>query len=52
MSGDHAELIGRLQDATAAFNDGDVDPLVALLHPDLDWRGITRGHLWWKQTPS
>jgi len=31
---------------------GDIDPLVALLAPDLEWRGVDRGHLWWRTAPS
>jgi ketosteroid isomerase-like protein len=48
----HEELIGRLRVAAEAFDDGDPEPLVALLHPDLEWRGVGRGHLWWKRTPT
>ena len=25
---------------------------MALLDPDVDWRGRPRGHLWWRQAPS
>lgn len=38
-----------------AFDDaigGDVEPLVGLLSPDLEWRGVERGHLWWRGAPS
>jgi hypothetical protein len=31
---------------------GDLGPLVDLLHPDLDWSGLERGHLWWKKAPA
>ena len=48
----HNDLVARLHDATTAFDDGDVEPFVALLHPDLDWRGVEQGHLWWKRTPN
>ena len=47
-----SDLIERLQEAAAAFNRGDPDPLVALLHEDLEWRGVPRGFLWWKRTPA
>ena len=43
--------VERLAHATEAYNGGDVEPLVALLGEDVDWRAPTRGHLWWKQTP-
>ena len=26
--------------------------LVGLFDPDLDWRGVQRGHLWWRRTPA
>jgi ketosteroid isomerase-like protein len=42
----------RVQDALDAAIAGDVDPLVALLAPDLEWRGVERGHLWWRSAPS
>ena len=45
-------MIDRLRAAAAAFNEGDIEPFVLLLDEDLDWRGITRGHLWWRHTPS
>jgi hypothetical protein len=45
-------VIDRLRAAAAALNEGDVEPFVALLDDDLDWRGITRGRLWWRHTPS
>ena len=31
---------------------GDVEPLIALFTPDLEWRGLERGHLWWRSAPS
>jgi hypothetical protein len=31
---------------------GDLEPIVSLLHPDLDWRGLERGHLWWRKAPA
>jgi ketosteroid isomerase-like protein len=40
-----------LQQSAVAYNRGDVGPFVALLDDDVDWRGVTRGHLWWKRTP-
>ena len=44
-----AERVQRAFDAAIA---GDVEPLVALMAPDLEWRGIERGHLWWRSAPS
>lgn len=31
---------------------GDVDQLVTMFAPSMEWRGATRGHLWWRRTPS
>jgi hypothetical protein len=41
-----------IQAALDAAVAGDLDPLVGLLDPDLDWRGIRRGHLWWRRAPA
>jgi ketosteroid isomerase-like protein len=38
--------------AFRAAVDGDLDPLVALFSPALEWRGVSRGRLWWRRTPS
>jgi ketosteroid isomerase-like protein len=40
----------RIQRAFEAVIDGDVEPFVALA-PDLEWRGVERGHLWWRSAP-
>jgi ketosteroid isomerase-like protein len=42
----------RVQHAFDAAIGGDVEPLVALMGPDVEWRGIERGHLWWRKAPS
>jgi ketosteroid isomerase-like protein len=42
----------RVQDALDAAVGGDLEPLVGLMAPDLEWRGVERGHLWWRSTPS
>ena len=36
---------------TAATN-GDIEPLAALFDPDIDWRGVKRGALWWRSSPG
>jgi ketosteroid isomerase-like protein len=41
-----------IQAAFDAAISGDLDPLVDLFDPDLDWRGIERGHLWWRHAPA
>jgi ketosteroid isomerase-like protein len=47
-----ALVIDELRAAVAALNDGDVEPFIALIDENSEWRGITRGHLWWKHAPS
>jgi len=42
----------RVQAAFDAAVAGDVEPLASLLEPGLEWRGVTRGHLLWRHTPS
>ena len=42
----------RIQAAYDAAIAGDVEPLVRLLAPDLEWRGVERGFLWWRHAPS
>lgn len=46
------EILPGLKVALDAMNRGDVEPVVALLDPDVDWRGKPRGHLWWRHEPS
>jgi hypothetical protein len=41
-----------IQAALDAAVGGDLDPLVELFDPDLDWRGIERGRLWWRRAPA
>jgi len=45
-------VIDELRAAVDAFNKGDAGPFLALMDEDSEWRGITRGHLWWKHAPS
>jgi ketosteroid isomerase-like protein len=44
-----AQEIQQAYDAAVA---GDLDPLVNLFDPDLDWKGFERGHLWWRKAPA
>jgi ketosteroid isomerase-like protein len=46
------DVLPGLAEALEAINRGDVEPAVALLGSDVDWRGRPAGHLWWKHTPS
>ena len=45
-------VIDQLRAAAEALNRGDPEPFVSLFAQDAEWRGIPRGHLWWKRTPS
>ncbi len=45
-------MIDRLHTAALALEAGDPEPFAALLADDAEWRGVSSGHLWWKQTPS
>ena len=47
-----AVVIDELRAAVAALNNGDVEPFIALVDENSEWRGVTRGHLWWKHAPS
>jgi ketosteroid isomerase-like protein len=44
-----AEDVQRAYDAAVS---GDLDPLVGLFDPDVDWKGLQRGHLWWRKAPA
>jgi ketosteroid isomerase-like protein len=46
------DVLPGLNEALEAMNRGDVEPAVALLDPDVDWRGRAQGHLWWRHAPS
>jgi hypothetical protein len=35
-----------------ALAEGDVEPLVALIHPEMDWRGPRRLSRLWRPPPS
>jgi ketosteroid isomerase-like protein len=45
-------VIDQLRVAAEALNQGDPEPFAALIADENEWRGVSRGHLWWKQTPS
>ena len=45
-------VIDRLQEAVRDLNEGDPAPFASLFAPDAEWRGVSRGHLWWKHAPS
>jgi hypothetical protein len=45
-------MIEELRAAAEALSQGDPEPFVSLLADDVEWRGVSVGHLWWKQVPS
>ena len=45
-------VIERLRGAADALTAGDPEPFASLFAENAEWRGISHGHLWWKQTPS
>jgi ketosteroid isomerase-like protein len=45
-------VIDQLRAAAEALGHGDPEPFVSLFAEDAEWRGPSRGHLWWKHTPS
>jgi ketosteroid isomerase-like protein len=45
-------MIDQLQAAADALNEGNPEPFASLLADDSEWRGVSHGHLWWKQTPA
>ncbi len=45
-------VIEELRAAAEALNRGDPEPFVSLFAEDAEWRGVPRGRLWWKHTPS
>ena len=44
-------MIDQLRAAAEALNRGDPEPFASLLAEEAEWRGISHGFLWWKQTP-
>ena len=46
------DILPGLSEALEAMNRGDVEPAVALLDSDVDWRGRPQGHLWWRHARS
>jgi ketosteroid isomerase-like protein len=46
------DVFEELRAAADALNEGNPEPFTALMATDSEWRGVTNGHLWWKQTPA
>jgi ketosteroid isomerase-like protein len=47
-----SEVLPGIRDALEAMNRGDVESAVSLLDPEVEWRGPTRGYVWWRHAPS
>jgi ketosteroid isomerase-like protein len=45
-------VIDSLRAAAEALNNGDPEPFASLFAADAEWRGVSRGRLWWKRAPS
>jgi hypothetical protein len=45
-------MIDRLRSAVEALNEGNPEPFASLFAGDAEWRGVSRGFLWWKHAPS
>jgi ketosteroid isomerase-like protein len=45
-------MIDALNAAIDALNQGDPEPFASLFDNDAEWRGVSRGALWWKHAPS
>ena len=46
------DILPGMVEAVAALNRGDVEAVAALMDDDVDWRGPSTGHLWWRHTPG
>ena len=46
------DMIDQLRAAADALNEGNPEPFAALMADDSEWRGVSNGRLWWKQTPA
>jgi len=46
-------LVEQIRAAYEALGTGDVEPLIELMHPDLEWRGLRRSEWrFWEPRPS
>jgi hypothetical protein len=45
-------VIDQLRAAADALSLGDPGPFAAMFADTAEWRGVSHGHLWWRQTPS
>jgi hypothetical protein len=44
-------VIEELRRAAEALAEGDPEPFASLFAEESEWRGVSQGFLWWKQTP-
>jgi hypothetical protein len=44
--------IDAVRSAYEALGEGDVEPLVALIHPEMEWRGRRSWRAFWRPPPS
>jgi hypothetical protein len=47
-----AETTEALHHAYTALGEGNVEPLVSLMAPDMEWRARKRGWRFWQPVPS
>jgi ketosteroid isomerase-like protein len=45
-------MIDQLRAAAEALSQGDPEPFASLIADENEWRGVSHGHLWWKQTAT
>jgi hypothetical protein len=45
-------VIDQLRAAAEALNRGDSEPFASPFADEAEWRGPSRGNLWWKHAPS
>jgi ketosteroid isomerase-like protein len=45
-------MIDQLRAAAVALNRGDPEPFASLFAEDAEWRGVSRGFMWWKREPT
>jgi hypothetical protein len=45
-------VVDQVRQAYEALGTGDVEPIVALMHPEMEWRGRRLGWRFWRPRPS
>jgi hypothetical protein len=45
-------MVDRLRAAVRALDQSDPGPFASLFAQDAEWRGVSRGFLWWRDSPS